>query len=58
MSSKEKPGMSFEDVKPEAIEAERRILKKVRRRYKNAKEGRTKVIPGNEAFSELRTEID
>jgi hypothetical protein len=82
MSSKEKPGMSFEDFKREAlkyspeeraelrdtlsasldenedVEAEHRILEEVRRRYSDAKKGRTRLIPGEEAFAELRAEID
>ena len=82
MSSKEKPGMSFEDFKREAlkyspeereelrdtlsasleededVEAERLILEEVRRRYSDAKEGRTRLIPGEEAFAELRAEVD
>lgn len=83
MSSEEKPGMSFEDVKREALrlpdedredlacsllcslpdedddtEVDRRILEEVRRRYKDAKEGRTRLIPGEEAFAELRAEVD
>lgn len=58
MSPEEKPGMSFEDVTRDDVEAERRILEVVRRCYKDAKEGRTKLIPGEEAFAELRAEID
>lgn len=82
MSPEEKPGMSFEDFKREAlkyspeeraelrdtlsasleeeedIEAERHLLEEVRRRYSDAKEGRTRLIPGEEAFAELRAEID
>ena len=81
MSSKEKPGMSFEDFKREALkyspeereelrdtlsasleeedaEAEHHILEEVRRHYRDAKEGRAKLIPGEEAFAELRAETD